>query len=487
MNFFDQKEERKDQIFLMEEQGGKVTYGQLDQFCGQFSRNTKARRLAFLLCENTAGSVLGYIACLRRGVVPLLLDSKIDKGLFENLFNVYDPDYLYVPSKELERKRKQPGELRTVLSQYGYCLLECTPKKETKMDPHLALLLTTSGSTGSPKLVRQSYENISANAHSIKEYLDLNEKERPITTLPMNYTYGLSVINSHMEAGAAILLTSRSLFEKEFWDFFRREEGTSLSGVPFTYEMLWKLGFFKMDLPSLKTMTQAGGKLSKELHRRFASYAKETGRKFIVMYGQTEATARMSYLPSEYACEKTGSIGIAIPGGKFSLKEEEDGVLKEVVEPEKEGELFYQGPNVTLGYAQEKKDLVKGDERGGCLATGDIAKRDQDGFYYITGRKKRFLKILGSRVNLDEAEQILKEHFPKAEIACSGLDDRMDIYMAGEKDQHKDQAAVFLSGKLNLNPSVFCIHYVTEIPKNSSGKILYKELEKLYVGKDDLC
>lgn len=479
MYFFDEKEERKDRIFLIEDQKGTVTYGQLDQFCDQFSRSTKARRLAFLLCKNTAGSVLGYIACLRKGVVPLLLDAKIDKGLFENLFKAYDPDYLYVPSGELEWEIRYPEELRTVLSRYGYCLMERTPKKKTKMDPHLALLLTTSGSTGSPKLVRQSYENISANARSIRKYLDLNEQERPITTLPMNYTYGLSVINSHMEAGAAILLTTRSLFEKEFWDFFRRVEGTSLSGVPFTYEMLWKLGFFKMDLPSLKTMTQAGGKLSEEFHRRFASYARETGRKFIVMYGQTEATARMSYLPSEYACEKTGSIGIAIPGGEFSLKEEKDGVLKEITEPEKEGELFYQGANVTLGYAQEKKDLEKGDERGGCLATGDIAKRDKDGFYYITGRKKRFLKILGSRVNLDEAEQILKAHFPEAEIACSGLDDRMDIYIAGEKDWDKDQAAAFLSGKLHLNPSVFCIHYVTEMPKNSSGKILYKELEKL--------
>ena len=235
MNFFDQKDERTDRVFLIGDQEQRVTYGALDEFCSQFSKAVRTRTLAFLFCENTAGSVMGYIACLRQGVVPLLLDAKIDKELLLRLFTIYDPDYLYVPFGELEQRKTFFDATRSGFSQYGYCLLKRTPAKETKMNPHLALLLTTSGSTGSPKLVRQSYENISANARSIKEYLNLNEKERPITTLPMNYTYGLSVINSHMEAGASILMTSKSLFEKEFWDFFRREEGTSISGVPFTY------------------------------------------------------------------------------------------------------------------------------------------------------------------------------------------------------------------------------------------------------------
>ncbi|MBS7009884.1 AMP-binding protein [Anaerostipes sp.] len=485
MCFFEQRKQRRDQPFLIEDQGRTVSYGQLDEFCSQFSQAVKERKLAFLLCENTAGSVMGYIACLRQRVVPLLLDAKMDEELLRNLFAAYDPDYLYVPDRE-ERGDLQEGS-RTVLRRYGYRLFERSPQKETRLNPELALLLTTSGSTGSPKLVRQSYANISANALSIKTYLDLDEKERPVTTLPMNYTYGLSVINSHMEAGASILLTSRTLFEKEFWDFFRREKGTSISGVPFTYEMLLKLGFMEMDLPFLKTMTQAGGKLSADLQRRFAAYAEKTGRKFIVMYGQTEATARMSYLPFEYAGEKIGSIGTAIPGGTFFLMEEAGGRAKEISEPEKEGELFYKGPNVTLGYAQEKKDLEYGDERNGCLATGDIAKRDRDGFYYITGRKKRFLKILGNRVNLDEAEQILKAYFPETEIACSGQDDRMDVYIAGEKSESGRQTAAFLSKKFHLNSSVFHIHYISEMPKNSSGKILYQELKKVYAGKEDPC
>lgn len=476
MNFFDQKDERTDRVFLIGDQEQTVTYGALNEFCSQFSKAVRTRTLAFLFCENTAGSVMGYIACLRQGVVPLLLDAKIDKELLLRLFTIYDPDYLYVPFGELEQRKTFFDATRSGFSQYGYCLLKRTPAKETKMNPHLALLLTTSGSTGSPKLVRQSYENISANARSIKEYLNLNEKERPITTLPMNYTYGLSVINSHMEAGASILMTSKSLFEKEFWDFFRREEGTSISGVPFTYEMLLKLGFLKMDLPSLKTMTQAGGKLPEYLQREFALRAREAGQNFVVMYGQTEATARMSYLPAEYACEKNGSIGIAIPGGRFRIVEEKDGKKTEIREPNQEGELIYEGPNVTLGYACTKEDLEKGDERCGYLATGDVAKRDRDGFYYITGRKKRFLKILGNRVNLDEAEQILKAHFPEHEIVCTGKDDCMDIFCAGGNTDIKECIPSFLSQKTGLNPAVFHVHVLKDIPKNNAGKIRYSEL-----------
>ena len=487
MCFYEQKAGLREQPFLIDDRGVTVTYGQLNEFCSCFSKAVEKRKLAFLLCTNTAGSVLGYTACLRHKVVPLLLDVKIDESLFLALTEVYDPDYLYVPDRGADWTTKCAKETETVFYKYGYRMIKRRPKQKTMLYEELALLLTTSGSTGSPKLVRQSYKNITANAKAIAEYLGLHAKERPVTVLPMHYTYGLSVINSHMEAGAAILLTARSLFEKEFWEFFRKEEGTSISGVPFTYEMLWKLGFMDMDLPSLKTMTQAGGKLSLKLHHSFATYAENTGKNFIVMYGQTEATARMSYLPAADSLKKPGSIGIAIPGGTFRLIETEQGRQKEIVEPLTEGELFYEGANVTLGYAKTKEDLLRGDERQGCLATGDIAVRDRDGFYYITGRKKRFLKILGNRVNLDEAEQLLKNRYPNLECACSGRDDQMDIFLAGELKPPEEQIRDFLSGKTKLNPSVFHIYTIPEIPKTSAGKILYGELKESYVHTDDLC
>jgi acyl-coenzyme A synthetase/AMP-(fatty) acid ligase len=336
----------------------------------------------------------------------------------------------------------------------------------------LALLLTTSGSTGSPNLVRQSYENIEANTASIVEYLELTEQERPITTLPMEYTYGLSIVNSHLAAGACVLLTTKTLMQKEFWSFFRDQRATSFGGVPYTYEMLKRLRFFGMNLPSLQTMTQAGGKLSAELHREFAEFAQTNGRRFFVMYGQTEATARMSFLPHRRSLEKCGSIGIAIPGGEFSLVDEQRGVI---TAPDVIGELVYKGRNVTLGYAESGDDLIKGDENGYALATGDLARRDADGFYYIVGRKKRFVKIFGNRVNLDDAERLIQAAFPDLGCACAGRDDHMAVFITDP-----GQAAAvrrFIAAKTGINPAAFAVTPIQAIPKNAAGKTLYSRLE----------
>ena len=333
-------------------------------------------------------------------------------------------------------------------------------------------MLTTSGSTGSPKLVRQSYKNIEANTKSIVEYLQLNETERAITTLPMNYTYGISIINTHLWVGASIILTEKGLMQKEFWQQMKDFEATSFAGVPYTYEMLDKLRFFRMNLPSLRYMTQAGGKLSPELHHKFAQWAKDCGKKFIVMYGQTEATARMSYLPAEKSLEKYGSMGIAIPNGKFSLIDVNG---EEIITPETVGELVYEGANVTLGYAECGLDLAKSDERHGKLITGDMAKFDADGFYYIVGRKKRFLKIYGNRVNLDETERLIKTEFKDLECACTGVDDSMIIYTTNPIEN--DNIMAFVTSKTGINKAAFKIRNIDEIPKNEAGKTLYKELE----------
>ena len=198
---------------------------------------------------------------------------------------------------------------------YNYVLLKTGYEKKYALYDELGLLISTSGSTGSPKLVRQSYLNVMDNARSIAKYLKLDETERPITTLPMNYVYGLSIINSHFLTGAVLLLTDKTLMQKEFWNFFKEAEATSFGGVPYTYEMLDKLRFYNMQLPSLRTMTQAGGKLTPELHEKFAIYAAENNKNFIVMYGAAEATSRMGYLPPDKAIEKKGSMGIPIPGG----------------------------------------------------------------------------------------------------------------------------------------------------------------------------
>lgn len=455
---------------LMDDAGNSVSYQELDGKADELVQAAGNRCLVFVLCSNTIGSVLGYTAFINSGIVPLLINSNLERSLLTNLLKIYSPKFLWIPEG---KKEEFPG-METVFGDCGYILLKTGYDKEYAMHDELALLLTTSGSTGSPKFVRQSYRNIRSNTESIVKYLELDKTERAISTLPMNYTYGLSIINTHLYVGATILLTDKGLMQKEFWNFFKEEEATSFGGVPYTYEMLDKLRFYRMDLPYLRTMTQAGGKLTPELHEKFARYAEEKGKRFVVMYGQCEATARMGYLPAGMAVSKKGSMGIPIPGGSFKLIDT-DG--SEIDTPETTGELVYEGDNVTLGYAECGEDLIKGDERNGVLVTGDMAQFDKDGYYYIVGRKKRFLKIYGNRVNLDEMDRLIKTRF-SIEAACGGVDDHLFIFIT-DPDLESD-VKEYAVETTKLNPAAFKIVVLNEIPKNDAGKTLYKELAKYY-------
>ncbi|MBC5689817.1 AMP-binding protein [Mediterraneibacter sp. NSJ-55] len=456
---------------IIDEYGSKVSYDDMERKGKELMESIGGRCLVFSLCRNSIGSVIGYVTFINHGIVPVMLNESLDKELLEELLNSYKPKYLWLPSEQTEYF----SSWKTVHSSFDYTLLRTPYEVQFPLFDELALLLTTSGSTGSPKFVRQSYTNIRENTRSIVEYLKLDDTERAITTLPMNYTYGLSIINTHLMAGATLLLTDKSLMQKEFWQFFKDNRATSFGGVPYTYEMLKRLRFMKMELPSLRTMTQAGGKLTEKLHEEFARFAAENKKNFVVMYGQCEATARMGYLPPDKAIEKKGSMGVAIPGGTFSLIDTKG---EEVDESYVTGELVYKGPNVTLGYAECGEDLAKGDERGGILHTGDMAQFDDDGYFYIVGRKKRFLKIYGNRVNLDEMERMIKGAFEDINCACAGMDDSMYIFIT--EMSAAERIKEFVVKKTKLNAKAFHITVIDEIPQNDAGKTLYKELERYY-------
>lgn len=459
---------------LEDAKGSYMTYEELEQAGNEAAQAVSGRCLVFSLCKNSIGSIVGYTGFIQNKIVPLLLSAHLDTKLLQSLTEAYQPAYIWYPQETDIMAEGIKGDI--VYEKYGYYLLKIAAESGTEdLYPELGLLLTTSGSTGSPKLVRQSYANIKANAEQIADYLKIDSLERPVTTLPMNYTYGLSIINSHLMVGASICLTDSTIMQKEFWNFLKEKRCTSFGGVPYTYEMLDKLRFYRMDLPYLKTITQAGGKLGTELHKKFAEYALQNGKNFVVMYGQCEATARMGYLPPEYAAKKQGSMGIAIPEGRFILI---DDAGNEILENDVSGELVYEGENVTLGYAEKRKDLAKGDEFQGKLYTGDLAKRDSDGFYYIVGRKKRFLKIYGNRVNLDEVEKLIKGSYDNLECACCGTDDHMDIFITEEA--YADEVKTFTAHKTGLNPAAFHVYVIESIPKNEAGKTLYGELKKYY-------
>ena len=466
MNFVDDLEKYSRNTAVIIKESKQISYKDLLETADSIGKQINNRCLVLVVCKNCFESVAGYIGFSRAATVQILIADTIDNKFFANLLEAYRPEYIYLP---VERSGLI-NNCEIVYSYGSYMLHKTNYFIDYILHDDLALLLTTSGSTGSPKLVRQSYKNIYSNAKSIAQYLGITYADRPITIMPMSYSYGLSIINSHLLKGASMILTDATLMDRSFWETFKGNNATTFGGVPYIYEMLKKLHFEGMNLPSLKYITQAGGRLNMKLSAKFANICADKGIEFYVMYGQTEATARMSYLPWEYTHTKTGSIGIAIPGGKFWLEDENKNVIKKYGTI---GELVYQGDNVTMGYAESCFDLQNDDENNGILHTGDLAKRDPDGFYYITGRMKRFLKMYGNRVNLDEIEELIR--VAGYECICAGTDDNLKVFITRLDD--KDRIMSYITKHTGINRGGFSLVYIDKIPRNDSGKVQYSALE----------
>lgn len=446
-------------------QNNSYTYAEIIEFSESLASLFVNKSLVFLLCGNNEETLIGYLACLKSKSIPLLINEHLDEKLLANLILHYQPNYIW--GTQLTNH-----SFSSIFSWGNYNLQKADIGIDHNFHDDLALLLMTSGTTGSSKLVRLSHKNIDSNTNSIINALKIDKLDKPITTLPFNYTYGLSIINSHLASGCELIFTDSSIVNKEFWNLLIQKKATTFGGVPYTYQMLDRFGFEKMDLPSITKITQAGGKLTKELSLKFSQICANKGIEFIVMYGQTEATARMSYLPNSYSISKAGSIGKAVLGGHFYLINSEG---KKIETPNVEGELIYEGPNVCLGYAENSFDLSKGDENNGILHTGDIAMIDEEGFYYIKGRLKRFIKVFGNRVSLDEIESIAVENGFKC--VCTGKEDKLIIVT--EDNDAITPLKQTISKITKIHPTSISVKHIELIPRNESGKVLYNELNRL--------
>jgi long-chain acyl-CoA synthetase len=442
---------------------GAITYGELRDRADAFAECVSAsaigateKSLGFLLCRNEPESLVAYLGALRGGHAACLLDADIHPDQLEGLVDRYAPEWVFAPEPNAIA-----GYTRDDVSG-GHLYRRANGHSHPPIYPELALLLPTSGSTGSPKLVRLAHRNLHANACAIVDYLGIDPEERCITSLPMAYSYGLSVLHTHLQAGASVLMTTTSFVQRDFWTLLRDRGATSLAGVPYHYEVLLRMRLLERDIPSLRTLTQAGGRLSPERIAELASLAKTRGWRFFVMYGQTEATARISYVPPERLDEKIGSVGIPIPGGSLAIDAASH-------------ELLYTGPNVMLGYAESRADLSKGDELGGRLATGDLATQDDDGYFFIVGRRKRFLKIFGKRFSLDDMEELIGRHTGQA-VACFGDDDRVRV--AIDRSTNEEVVAKVLKSTMNLHPNAFRIVCVDTLPRLANGKFDYQSLRR---------
>ncbi len=444
----------KNRCAFTQEDGSEISYQKLlDHAMDLSARIRNEKSLIVVYCKQNIATVIGYLAARLGGHTALLLDNQLNEHLTNTLIATYQPDYLWQPTDDGTQ----------------YELVCLNKDSHYYLHPDLSLLLSTSGSTGSPKLVKLSERNLLANATSIIEYLHINQGDRPIISLPFHYSYGLSVLNTHLHVGATILLTESSVTQGRFWRFFKSAGADSFSGVPYTYEMLKRLRFKDMQLHTMRYMTQAGGKMDQELIQYFVDISEQRDFKFYVMYGQTEATARISYLPFTEVREKIGSIGIPIPGGQWWLQDEQKNRIET---PNKQGELVYRGPNVMMGYAETLQDLARGDERDGVLETGDLAYFDADGFCYITGRLKRFIKLFGNRYSLDDIQESLSE--AGMESVAGGWDN--NLLIATKMHDKLDSIRDYLTEEYKIHHSVIKVYSVDDFPIGSNGKLMYGEL-----------
>lgn len=386
--------------------------------------------LVIVEMRNELPAIAAYLGALRRGC-PVILASPASAS---TLANPFGPAMQYA---KLDGTWAWSGRTNAA----------------NDLHPDLALLLSTSGSTGSAKLARLSKQAINANAKSIAQYLHIEPTDRAVTSLPLHYSYGLSILNSHLAVGASVYLTDRSVIDPSFWTSFRSHGCTSFAGVPYSYELLERLQFRSDPPPTLKTMTQAGGRLGPEMVREYARWAKQRDLKFFTMYGQTEATARIAFLEPHLAEQFPDCIGGAVPGGELSIINDE---------------LIYRGPNVMMGYATSRSDLSKGSELSE-LATGDLAQEAAPGIFRIIGRKSRFSKIAGKRIALDEVESLCGHLGCTSTVA--GNDELIALW--AHDTSPKPSIEKQIEERLELPPHSVILAGQGEPPRLESGKIDY--------------
>lgn len=434
-----------------------LSYGELGRLVAERRRVLgETRRLIMLQASNDVDPVVTYLAALEGGHPILLVAPGDDEASVRHrasLAERFDPDVIAAGAGN------------------GAVLHEVRVGTVHEFSPDLALLVSTSGSTGSPKLVRLSHENLESNARAIAEYLSLTATDRAATTLPMHYCYGLSVINSHLVAGASLVLTGRSVTDPAFWDHAHSSRITSFAGVPYTFELLETGGFVDRMPTSIRYLTQAGGRLAPEAVRRFARLGDRRGFEFFVMYGQTEATARMAYVPAELAEQAAGSIGRPIPSGTLRIDAEPGAEI---------GELVYEGPNVMLGYAESPADFALG-RTVHELRTGDLARQRADGLFEVVGRMNRFVKVYGLRVDLDAVQRLLAEEDIEARTASAG--ERLLVFVRAERQVATARARA--AALLGVPVHAVRAHAISEFPCTSSGKPDFRALVRYAAQLDE--
>lgn len=421
------------------------------------------KSFVFVLVRNDLATVTAILAAWARGHAVALLDAKAAPEVLQGLVEIYDPEFFV-----FEGSAPLPvDELSTL---HGVSVGRRGGRRAERPHPDLALLLSTSGTTGSAKFVRLSAEAILTNARQIAAALDIGPTDVGVGHLALHYSYGWSVLASHLVSGASVALMDDSIMSPTFWPTVEAAGGTHFPGVPFHYTALARFGLGVVPT-SVRTFTQAGGALDLRFQRKIHEQARARAAGFFVMYGQTEAAPRITTLPREAFEAKAGSVGVALEGGSLAILTDDGHPAR----PGESGHVIYSGRNVMMGYATCRSDIARPDEQLGRLETGDLGYMDEDGYLFLTGRSKRISKIFGLRISLDEIETRLAEIGP-----CAALDAQERILIFHEADASDMRTRLSaLAEALGLPSAAFNARVVESLPRKASGKLDYGALKEL--------
>lgn len=459
---FEKKNITKAKIAIITKDNTKITYGQLIRKVTYVSNLISYRSVCLIKTSNNLEGLIIYLACLQKKSVAILIDNNTKENSFYKIIDSFKPNYIFSLGnfKNINYKKYNNEVLN------NFFILK--KSKKFNINKNIALLISTSGSTGSVKFAKISYKNLLSNTINITNYLKISQSDRTITNLPLFYSYGLSIINTHIFSGASLILTDEALIEKSSINLVKENTITNFNGVPFTYDIIFRFKLEKYYFSNLNFLTQAGGKIKQKQFNKIISTLKNK-IKFYIMYGQTEASPRMSYYLVQNKSFINGIIGNPIKGGKFFLFDKEN---KKILKPNTIGKLFYKGPNVFLGYASNILEMKNNESSFRLLDTRDMAKFNKNNKFILVSRDSRYIKIEDKRINLDDIEYKLQQN--GIEVLCTGSDHIFIWYT--EKGLGINKIYKIIKENFSITKRVITFKYINEFPKNSAGKILYKSL-----------
>lgn len=445
---------------LIGDDGVRISYAQLEADAARFAESIRQRCFVIILADNSVDTIRFYLSCMTQRCVPLLLEPNLYPDYLEDYVKRYLPRYLWAPEAWLPTVEPWGS---VVFHAGGHVLVQ-TAHAIYPMDANLALLLTTSGSTGNPKAVRLSRRNLEENATAIVEAMRILPDDRSVTSLPINYTYGMAIVHMHLRAGASLLITSRKVIDPQFRAFLYRENITNFQGVPYIHEMMDRLNFYNDPPQGLRFVSMGGGKAPEAFQDKLNALFARKGIRFYALYGQTEGTTMLTKLPEGKLQNDSDCIGVACRGMEAS------------VDPET-GELIFRGTSVCMGFAETWEDLLRGDDNKGILHTGDLARMDSRGYIYLMGRLKRIVKMAGKRLSMDDVETLVCQTYPQVQCACCGADNDLAIFVTEELPER--DVKYLVATRLRISHLSLSVIYLAEIPRTERGKTDYGKMQKL--------